>query len=160
MKRLFAFNAATHVENGEKNRIARTSRINFLLTSNLLLLLSPPQRLPLGTPIKKAIIEKSKARRGRWEEGKGAEASLLSFPFPSCPRAFFFLPSLPTPQGGLCGGESYCFYKRKQWGIKDDAVARKSRSTRMAGPRIPVPSRVCCWFNTLAFSALASNKWH
>ena len=34
------------------------------------------------------------------------EASLLSFPFHRAPRAsFFFLPSLPVTQRGLCGGE-------------------------------------------------------
>lgn len=51
-------------------------------------------RLPLGIPIKIAIIEIYQARRGRWGEGK--DAFLLSFPFPSCLARFPFLrPSLP-----------------------------------------------------------------
>ena len=51
--------------------------------------ISPPQRLPLGIPIKIAIIEKIESARG-----------------PIIPRAFFFfLPSLPKTQRGLCEGE-------------------------------------------------------
>ena len=60
--------------------------------------LSPPQRLPLGVPIKITIMGNWKARGERWEEGKGRRVSLLSFPFPSCPARFLFLPSLPTTQ--------------------------------------------------------------
>ena len=115
-----------------------------------------------GYPYKNSNNRKIESARGTMARGKRREG-LSSFLSPShrAPCAFFFfLPSLPTTQGGLCGGESSCFYKRKQWGSKDDPVVRKSPSTRVAGPRIPVPSRVCCWFNTLAFSALASNKWH
>ena len=93
-------------------------------------------------------------RRGK---RRGGPSSF--FPLPIVPRALsFFLPSLLTTQGGLCRGDSYCSYKRKQWGSKDDAVVRKSPSTRVVWPRILVPGRVCCWFNTIAFSALASNK--
>ena len=55
-----------------------------------LLPLSPPQRLLLGIPIKIAIFEKL--------ESVGDDCS---------PRTLsFFLPSLPTTQRGLCGGES------------------------------------------------------
>ena len=32
---------------------------------------SPPQRFPMGIPIKIAIIEKKIAPRGIWKEGKG-----------------------------------------------------------------------------------------
>ena len=43
--------------------------------------------------------------RGRWEEGKGGR--FVSFPFPSSPCALSLvpLPSLPTTQWGICGGE-------------------------------------------------------
>ena len=57
--------------------------------------LSPPQRLPLGIPIKISIIEKNRKRAG--DDGK-RETALFSLP-PShrAPRAlFFFLPSLNT----------------------------------------------------------------
>ena len=74
--------------------------------------LSPPQRLPLGIPIKQEpmtlhqniIIEKIASARGTM--GRGKRRPLVSLP-PShrAPRVFFFLPSLPTTQRGLCGGE-------------------------------------------------------
>ena len=61
--------------------------------------LSSPQRLPMA-----AIIEKKKARGGRWEErkggGGGVEASLPLFPLLIVPYALFFFPSpypLPIP---------------------------------------------------------------
>ena len=41
---------------------------------------------PLGIPIKIAIIEKQKARGGRWEDGKGGSLSSL-FPIPIVPRS-------------------------------------------------------------------------
>ena len=44
-----------------------------------------------------------------------AEASLLSSPSRCAPRALFFVvPSPPTTQRGLCGGENHCFKKRSQ----------------------------------------------
>ena len=63
--------------------------------------LSPPQRLPLGIPIKQEpmtlhqnnIIEKIATRGGRWEEGNGGLSSL--FPLPIVPRALFFLSPQP-----------------------------------------------------------------
>ena len=55
--------------------------------------LSPPQRLPLGSPIKIAIIEKIESAQGTM--GRGKRRAL-----------FFFLPSLSTTQRGLWGGES------------------------------------------------------
>ena len=63
--------------------------------------LSSPQRLPMA-----AIIEKKKARRGRWEErkggGGGAEASLPLFLLPIVPHAlFFFSFSLSSPHPTL-----------------------------------------------------------
>ena len=64
--------------------------------------LSPPQTLPLGIPIKIAVMEKQEARGGRWEEVKDG-----SLPLPIVPRVlFFFLPSLARTQRGLYGGES------------------------------------------------------
>ena len=65
--------------------------------------LSPPQRLPLGIPIKISIIEKIESARG----------TMGTSPLPIVPRAlsFSFSPassqhkSLPTIQRGLCGGE-------------------------------------------------------
>ena len=168
MKRLFALNAATHVENGKKNLIARKSPQQVFLvnaTSKLSIDIEPitaslsSAEAPARYPYKNSNNGKIERAWGTMGEGKGGEAYLLSFPFPSCPARFlFFLPCLPTTQGGLCGGESSCFYKRKQWGSKDDAVVRKSPFTRVVWPRIPVPGRVCCWFNTIAFSALATNK--
>lgn len=62
--------------------------------------LSSPQRLPMA-----AIIEKKKARRGRWEErkgGGGVEASLPLFPLLIVPHAlFFFSFSLSSPHPTL-----------------------------------------------------------
>ena len=54
--------------------------------------LSSPQRLPMA-----AIIEKKKARGGRWEErkGGGVEASLPLFPLLIVPHALFFFFLLP-----------------------------------------------------------------
>ena len=161
-------NAATHVENGKKNLIARKSlQLVFLVnaTSKLSIDIEPitaslsSAEAPARYPYKNSNNRKIESARGTMGRGKRRGGLSPFFPFPSSPARFlFFLPSLLTTQGGLCGGDSYCFYKRKQWGSKDDAVVRKSPSTRVARPRIPVPSRVCCWFNTLAFSALVSNK--
>ena len=60
--------------------------------------LSPPQRLLLGIPIKIAIIQKTESARGTMGRGKRQERSF------SLRALFFFLPSLPTTQRGLCGG--------------------------------------------------------
>ena len=56
--------------------------------------LSPPQRLPLGIPIKISIIEKIESAG---DDGKRetAGASLLSSPFPSCPARSLFLSPQP-----------------------------------------------------------------
>ena len=60
---------------------------------------SPPPRLPLGIPTMTAIIEKQKARGGRWEEEKGESLSYPRPPSRRVPRAFFFfLPDLTTTQ--------------------------------------------------------------
>ena len=58
--------------------------------------LSPPQRLPLGFPIKIAIIEKIESAGGRWEDGEGGSLSSL-FPVLIVPRAlsFSFSPGEP-----------------------------------------------------------------
>ena len=60
---------------------------------------SPPPRLPRGIPTMTAIIEKQKARGGRWEEEKGESLSYSRPPSRRAPSAFFFfLPDLPTTQ--------------------------------------------------------------
>ena len=48
--------------------------------------LFPLQRLSLGIPMKIPMIEKQKARTGRWEDGKGG----FSFHFPLNPTRFHF----------------------------------------------------------------------
>ena len=51
--------------------------------------------------------QKKESARGTMRRGKGG--SFLSFPFPLCSTRFlchFILPSFPTTQRGLCGGES------------------------------------------------------
>ena len=63
--------------------------------------LSSPQRFPMA-----AILEKKKARGGRWEErkggGGGAEAALSLFPLPIVPHSLFFFPSpLSSPHPTL-----------------------------------------------------------
>ena len=50
--------------------------------------LSPPQRLPLGIPIKIAVMEKQEARGGRWEEVKDRSLPLPIMP----PRSLFLSP--------------------------------------------------------------------
>ena len=60
---------------------------------------SPPPRLPLGIPTMTAIIEKQKARGGRWEEEKGESLSYSRPPSRRAPRAFFFfLPDYDTKE--------------------------------------------------------------
>ena len=88
-------------------------------------LLSPPQKLPLGIPIKISIIEKIESARGTMGRGKRREPLFSLPPSHRAPRAlFFFLPSLPTTQKpykrGLCGGESTytaikAFFKQLPW---------------------------------------------
>ena len=53
---------------------------------------SLPQRLPLGIPIKIAIIQKIESARGTMGSGKRREGS---FPFPSCPARCIFLSPQP-----------------------------------------------------------------
>ena len=66
------------------------SEIEDSLSLLLIVDLSPPQRLPLGIPIKISIIDKNRKRAG--DDGK-RETSHRAPPAP-----FFFLPSLPTTQ--------------------------------------------------------------
>ena len=62
---------------------------------------SPPQRLPLGVPIKNSKYKrKIECARGGGGEGgrtmgRGERACLLSFPFPSCSGRFLFLSFQP-----------------------------------------------------------------
>ena len=62
---------------------------------------------PTGYPNKNSNNEKIESAQGTREEGKGGKRRLYSLsPSHRAPRAFFFfLPSLPTTQKGLCGGE-------------------------------------------------------
>ena len=65
------------------------------------------QGLPLGIPIKIAIIEK--VVTAQWTMGRGKRPRFLFFPpllIVPCALSFFPLPSLPTIQTGLCGGEN------------------------------------------------------
>ena len=76
--------------------------------SLLLTWLSPPQRLPLGIPYENNNNRKNRKRAG--DDGKREwREPLFSLPTSNgSPRAlFFFLPSLPTTQRGLCGEESW-----------------------------------------------------
>ena len=68
--------------------------------------LSPPQRLPLGIPIKIAIIEKIESAPRTMGRGKRREPLFSHPPSRRAPRAvFFFLPSFPTTQRGLYAGD-------------------------------------------------------
>ena len=71
--------------------------ISMVLYQNVFLILSSPQRLPLGIPIKIAIIEKRNRKRAG-DDGKREEAgaSLLYFPFSSfSARSLFLFPQSP-----------------------------------------------------------------
>ena len=58
--------------------------------------LSPPQRLPLGIPIKISIIEKIESARGTMGRGKRREPLFSLPPSHRAPRAlFFFSPASP-----------------------------------------------------------------
>ena len=82
----------------------------FLLSHSHSLLRRVSRRVSLA--IKIAIIEKKKKKkRERGSMGRGKRREPLFFLSPShrAPRSlFFFFPSLPTTQRGLCGGESHC----------------------------------------------------
>ena len=68
--------------------------------------LSPPQMLPLGIPLKIAIIEKIESARGTMGRGKRRKTLFSLPPSHRSPRVlFFFLPSLPITQRGLSGRE-------------------------------------------------------
>ena len=99
MKRLFFLKAATHVENGEKNLIARKSPQLMCLvnaTSKLSIDIEPitaslsSAEAPARYPYKNSNNEKIERARGTMGRGKRREASLLSFPFPSCHARFLF----------------------------------------------------------------------
>ena len=72
--------------------VVRMNFRSFFFFNNCQMYLSPPQRLPLGIPIKISIIDKNRKRAGN--DGKRETP-----PSHRAPRAlFFFLPSLPTTQ--------------------------------------------------------------
>ena len=114
MKRLFALNAATHVENGKKNLIARKSPQQVFLvnaTSKLSIDIEPitaslsSAESPARYPYKNSNNRKIESARGTMGRGKRRGGLSSFFPLPIAPRALsFFLPSLLTTQGGLCGG--------------------------------------------------------
>ena len=128
MKRLFALNAATHVENGKKNLIARKSPQQVFLvnaTSKLSIDIEPitaslsSAEAPARYPYKNSNNRKKKARGGRWEEGKGGEASLLSFPFPSRPARFlFFSPAFSQHKEDSAEETVTAFIKENNGGAK------------------------------------------
>ena len=66
----------------------------------------PSAEAPAGYANKNSNNEKIESARGTREEGKGGKRPLFSLsPSHRALRAFFFfLPSLPTTQKGLCGG--------------------------------------------------------
>ena len=70
--------------------------------------LSPPLRLPLGIPPKIAMIKNSKhaGDDGKREEARKASLPLFLLPIVPPVLSFLLLPSLPTTQRGLWGGES------------------------------------------------------
>ena len=102
MKRLFALNAATHVENGKKNLIARESPQQVFLvnaTSKLSIDIKPitaslsSAEAPARYPYKNSNNRKNRKRAG--DDGKREKAGRpLFFLSPShrAPRAFFFSP--------------------------------------------------------------------
>ena len=92
--------------------------------------LSPPRRLPLGIPMKIAIIENQEARCERWEVGKGGGLTLFSLsPSHRDPNALFFLlPSLPTTQRRFCRGEKEG--KKSEMMPRSDYTSKKLRIKR------------------------------
>ena len=80
--------------------------------------LSPPHRLPLSIPLKIAIIKNSKHAGDDGKKEGARKASLPLFLLPIVPPAlsFLLLPSLPTTQRGLWGGESnYYLVASTRW---------------------------------------------
>ena len=63
---------------------SKCEKIGEMVAEYVKLLLPPPQRFLLGiTTVKIAIIEKRKARGGRWEGGNGGNRGLAASLFPS-----------------------------------------------------------------------------
>ena len=67
--------------------------------------LSPPQRLPLGVPIKIAIVEKQKARGETMGRGNRREPLCSLSPSHPAPRAFFFSPASLRHKEQRLGGQ-------------------------------------------------------
>ena len=105
MKRLFFLKAATHVENGEKNLIARTSPQLMCLvnaTSKLSIDIEPitaslsPAEAPARYPYKNSNNRKIESARGTMGRGKRWGGLSSFFPLPIVPRALsFFSPQPP-----------------------------------------------------------------
>ena len=85
--------------------------------------LSPPQRLPLGIPIKISIIEKNRKRAGddgkRETEGNGLSSLFL---LPIVPRALSFSFSPASPQYKEASAE-----ERDVWQIASATVGVKMK---------------------------------
>ena len=99
MKRLFFLKAATHVENGEKNLIARTSPQLMCLvnaTSKLSIDIEPitaslsPAEAPARYSYKNSNNRKIESARGTMGRGKRREGLSSFFPLPIVPRALSF----------------------------------------------------------------------
>ena len=105
MKRLFFLNAATHVENGKKNLIARKSPQQVFLvnaTSKLSIDIEPitaslsSAEAPARYPYKNSNNGKIERARGTMGRGKRREGLSSFFPLPIVPRALsFFSPQPP-----------------------------------------------------------------
>ena len=77
---------------------SKCEKIGEMVAEYVKLLLFPPQRFLLGiTTVKIAIIEKRKARGGRWEGGNGRSRGLASSLFPSHRPPMPFFPSPQPP---------------------------------------------------------------
>ena len=104
MKRLFALNAATHVENGKKNLIARKSPQQVFLvnaTSKLSIDIEPitaslsSAEAPARYPYKNSNNGKIERARGTMGRGKRRGGLSSFFPLPIVPRALSFFSPLP-----------------------------------------------------------------
>ena len=94
-----------------------------------------PQRLRLD--ISTITIIKNTKRGGRLEEGNGGSLGLALSLSPShrLPRALFFpLPSLPTTQRGLCGGDRMAQQDRQNsWASEQIELVNERKGEKKHG---------------------------
>ena len=98
----------TNAKTKTSNKTAQSFKM-FNLSGTKRSELSTLQRLSMDIAIKIHSQYSKKKNRARGTIGRGKGGSFLSFPFPLCSTRFpchFILPSFPTTQRGLCGGES------------------------------------------------------